>query len=455
MVNSEKIADGFEAKPVSRSYSGDLSADRSLSDVINHKAEEDLSEQFKNVGLDEVTKEQSETTMSVCEGSGGLDSNAVDITQEDDEENGDGDGYDDGWSENESEESEAVYPVRPEAEDCSFYMRTGSCKFGSTCKFNHPLSRKIQIVSKIARDNKVGEKEEDGDNLRQTDCKYYFRTGGCKYGETCRFNHSKTNSCLASAPELNFLGLPIRPGEVECPYYMRNGSCKFGAECKFNHPDPTTIGGTDSLSLRGNNNVSIGSFSPKSTFQASSTSWSSPRHANGSTPFIPAMLSQTHGVPSQTPEWNGYQASSVYSSERGVFTPSTTYLMNNSSAETSMLSQYRYQMPAEEFPERPDQPECSYYMKTGDCKFKFNCRYHHPKNRLPKLPPYALNDKGLPLRPDQSVCTHYSRYGICKFGPACRFDHSVQPPYSTESSQANVEPPHQVGANGSESDGWN
>ncbi|KAG2241835.1 hypothetical protein Bca52824_096324, partial [Brassica carinata] len=32
-----------------------------------------------------------------------------------------------------------VYPVRPDAEDCSFYMRTGSCKYGSSCKFNHPL----------------------------------------------------------------------------------------------------------------------------------------------------------------------------------------------------------------------------------------------------------------------------------------------------------------------------
>ncbi|CAE6075498.1 unnamed protein product [Arabidopsis arenosa] len=439
MVNSEETADGFEPKPVSQSYSGDSSADRSLSDLNN--AAEDLSDKLKNVGLDEVTKEQSETIMSVSESNGGLDSNAEVTNQEVEEEE---DGY--GWSE---EEEETVYPVRPGAEDCSFYMRTGSCKFGSSCKFNHPLARKIQI----ARDNKLREKEEDGGKLGLIDCKYYFRTGGCKYGETCRFNHTLPKSCLASAPELNFLGLPIRPGEVECPYYMRNGSCKFGAECKFNHPDPTTIGGTDSPSFHGNNGVSIGTFSPKSTFQASSTSWTSPRHANGTSPFIPVMLSQTHGVPSQTPEWNGYQAS-VYSSERGVFSASTTYLMNNLSAETSILSQYRHQMPAEEFPERPDQPECSYYMKTGDCKFKFNCKYHHPKNRLPKLPPYALNDKGLPLRPDQNICTYYSRYGICKFGPACRFDHSVQPPYSTESSQAIAEPP-QVSANGNESDGWN
>ncbi|CAH8267880.1 unnamed protein product [Arabidopsis lyrata] len=447
MVNSEETADGFEPKPVSQSYSGDSSADRSLSDLNN--AAEDLSDKLKNVGLDEVTKEKSETIVSVSESNGGLDSNVVVTSNQEEEEEEDGDDYGDGWSENESEMRETVYPVRPGAEDCSFYMRTGSCKFGSSCKFNHPLARKIQI----ARDNKVREKEEDGGKLGLIDCKYYFRTGGCKYGETCRFNHTLPKSCLASAPELNFLGLPIRPGEVECPYYMRNGSCKFGAECKFNHPDPTTIGGTDSLSFHGNNGVSIGTFSPKSAFQASSTSWTSPRHVNGTSPFIPVMLSQTHGVPSQTPEWNGYQAS-VYSSERGLFSPSTTYLMNNLSAETSMLSQYRHQMPAEEFPERPDQPDCSYYMKTGDCKFKFNCKYHHPKNRLPKLPPYALNDKGLPLRPDQNICTYYSRYGICKFGPACRFDHSVQPPYSTESSQAIVEPP-QVSANGNESDGWN
>lgn len=37
------------------------------------------------------------------------------------------------------------YPVRPDAEDCAFYMRTGSCKFGWNCKFNHPVRRKVQV----------------------------------------------------------------------------------------------------------------------------------------------------------------------------------------------------------------------------------------------------------------------------------------------------------------------
>lgn len=38
------------------------------------------------------------------------------------------------------------YPVRPEAEDCAFYMKTGTCKFGANCKFNHPVRRKNQVI---------------------------------------------------------------------------------------------------------------------------------------------------------------------------------------------------------------------------------------------------------------------------------------------------------------------
>lgn len=37
------------------------------------------------------------------------------------------------------------YPVRPGAEDCAHYMRTGTCKFGKNCKFNHQRRRKYQV----------------------------------------------------------------------------------------------------------------------------------------------------------------------------------------------------------------------------------------------------------------------------------------------------------------------
>lgn len=51
------------------------------------------------------------------------------------------------------------------------------------------------------------------------------------------------------------------------------------------------------------------------------------------------------------------------------------------------------------FPERPDQPECQFYMKTGDCKFGAVCRFHHPCERKIPAPDCVLNPIGLPLRP--------------------------------------------------------
>lgn len=36
----------------------------------------------------------------------------------------------------------------------------------------------------------------------------------------------------------------------------------------------------------------------------------------------------------------------------------------------------------DEYPQRPSESECQHFMKTGYCKFKSACRFHHPKPRL-------------------------------------------------------------------------
>lgn len=51
------------------------------------------------------------------------------------------------------------------------------------------------------------------------------------------------------------------------------------------------------------------------------------------------------------------------------------------------------------FPERPGQPECQFYMKTGDCKFGAVCKFHHPRERVIPAPDCVLSSIGLPLRP--------------------------------------------------------
>ena len=81
--------------------------------------------------------------------------------------------------------------------------------------------------------------------------------------------------------------------------------------------------------------------------------------------------------------------------------PPPAYVMNNPVAETSIYPHHSPQKQVDEYPERPGQPECTYFLKTGDCKFKSNCKYHHPKRTTLGAPPSpcTLSDKGLPLRP--------------------------------------------------------
>jgi hypothetical protein len=41
------------------------------------------------------------------------------------------------------------YPQRPGESDCSYYIKTGLCRFGVTCRFNHPPSRKLVCIIKL------------------------------------------------------------------------------------------------------------------------------------------------------------------------------------------------------------------------------------------------------------------------------------------------------------------
>lgn len=60
---------------------------------------------------------------------------------------------------------------------------------------------------------------------------------------------------------------------------------------------------------------------------------------------------------------------------------------------------------------------CSVFPDPGR-RFGKNCRFHHPPEYVVRL-----NRLGLPLRPREPTCSFYERTGQCKFGPACRFNH--------------------------------
>jgi len=72
------------------------------------------------------------------------------------------------------------HPVRPGESDCQFFLKTGNCKFGDGCKFNHPR-------------DKVAAADEHPAREGMPDCSFYTKTGSCKFGASCKFNHPRSS----------------------------------------------------------------------------------------------------------------------------------------------------------------------------------------------------------------------------------------------------------------------
>jgi len=72
------------------------------------------------------------------------------------------------------------------------------------------------------------------------ECEFYMKTGTCKYGPECRFDHPPRLEV-----EMNELGYPLRPGEPLCNHFSKTLRCKYGAACRFHHPMPDGSRGGD------------------------------------------------------------------------------------------------------------------------------------------------------------------------------------------------------------------
>ncbi|XP_033141895.1 zinc finger CCCH domain-containing protein 58 isoform X2 [Brassica rapa] len=291
-----------------------------------------------------------------------------------------------------------LYPERLDEPDCVYYLRTGVCGYGSRCRFNHPRNRS-PVLGGLRTE--AGEFPE---RMGQPVCQHFMRTGTCRFGATCKYHHPRQGGrdSVTALTSLSYMGLPLRPGEKECSYYMRTGQCKFGSTCRFHHPVPP---GVQAPSLQ----LSTGSA------------------------IYPPLHSQSVPSPQQFgmvpySGWNPYQASSISAMPSHGSQPSmgssSVYGIRPSSPPAPAYPPGSSSNKEQTFPQRPGQPECQYFMRTGDCKFGNSCRFHHP---LEAASPKGVNLSpiGLPIRPGTAQCSHFAQHGVCKFGPACKFDHSM------------------------------
>ncbi|XP_045800409.1 zinc finger CCCH domain-containing protein 37 isoform X1 [Trifolium pratense] len=283
-------------------------------------------------------------------------------------------------------------PERPGEPDCPFFLKTQKCKFGSRCKFNHP-----NVPSENPDVSGLPERPQE------PPCAFYLKTGKCKYGAACKFHHPKdiqiqfsdessrtveqtqTNSSMFDgaigdtqqiqpliSPLLhNSKGLPVRQGEVDCPFYMKTGSCKFGATCRYNHPVMNAI------------NPPISALAPS----------------------LLGSSAANHNIGVINPAASFYQA----------FDPRISNPMTQVGVTGTI------------YPQRPGQIECDFYMKSGICKFGERCKYHHPIDRSTESSKLQSNVKltaaGLPRREGVEICPYYLKTATCKFGATCKFDH--------------------------------
>ncbi|KAK9077738.1 hypothetical protein SSX86_006075 [Deinandra increscens subsp. villosa] len=331
------------------------------------------------------------------------------------------------------------YPERPDEADCIYYLRTGFCGYGSRCRFNHPRDRG-SVVGAL-RGGGGGYPERIG----QPVCQYYMRTGMCKFGASCKYHHPREGIGSSTTMALNVSGYPLRPGGKECSYYVKTGQCKFGVTCKFHHPQPTGMipsppppppppqplsgGPLSGMPSSMYSNVQSPSVVSSQPYGVLASNWPVARAPFVSGTYLPGtygpMLTPPGMVP--LPGWNPYQGPvhpAASPNTQSIFGGGPAYSMTqlSPSAHSYPLTKSQNE---HAFPQRPGEPECQFYIKTGDCKFGSSCRYHHPLEWPVQNTNFGLSPMGLPLRPGAPLCSHYAQNGVCKFGPACKFDHPM------------------------------
>ncbi|XP_062029403.1 uncharacterized protein LOC133745360 isoform X3 [Rosa rugosa] len=106
------------------------------------------------------------------------------------------------------------YPERVGKPICEYYLKTGTCKFGPSCKFHHP-KQGIGYLSSLY-------------GLTQL--------SSPTHALERPYTSVAPSSVGPSSSSPNEQAFPERPGKPECQYYLRTGDCKFGPSCRYHHP---------------------------------------------------------------------------------------------------------------------------------------------------------------------------------------------------------------------------
>lgn len=90
-------------------------------------------------------------------------------------------------------------------------------------------------------------------------------------------------------------------------------------------------------------------------------------------------------------------------------------------------------------PVRPGQPDCSFFVNSGMCKFGEGCKFNHPPEKTARPAVGLVNGKH-PIRPEKPICTYWTSKGDCKYGPDCTFNHPPEQAVASLAKSLTIEP---------------
>ena len=162
-------------------------------------------------------------------------------------------------SEEKDEESRSPEPraIRVSSTACKFYLTTGQCRFGNKCRYSHDPEAKSPVDTAEMMDEELVNSPPSQDTSARA-CKFFARNGHCRFGERCRNSHDpemmhvddeaaeRKNGVIVSASS-DAASKPV----AACKFYVKTGSCRFGDKCHYLHPsEDSPAAGTTKMKIK-------------------------------------------------------------------------------------------------------------------------------------------------------------------------------------------------------------
>lgn len=320
-----------------------------------------------------------------------------------------------------------------------------------------------------------------------TKCNHYVNHGRCKFGESCRFDHPPSCASVEllrqhaippgqAVPDGYALsgGLPVRPGGEICSFFVKTGMCKFGNACKYHHPAElqTQIPTIARMPQRGEGKlapqlptammppVEVAMLGRRPAFGAGGGGFPDARSPGrmggpGPMPFSPMSAPSMQPPPPQTPAAIPYPWELHHTDEgRPYFFHTITQISQwHPPPEVERARAAPQHMPyggaaygaapmmgmppamgrpnnnpydaatgTTKYPVRPGMSDCAFYIKTGICSYGENCKFNHPPDGRPSSDKEMYLDV-YPQREGVQDCPFYMKTGECKYGHTCKYNH--------------------------------